>query len=154
MNRPRLFKLLFLACIPVVPFAPIAAAEGGSCPRLEVAVADDKGERIVTDEDGSAVHIERPSLLTTADFTSANVTVTEGQVVLNINLTHEAGGRIQAFSREHVGVRLAFILDDRALKVARILDPIRNDGILMGPFPREQAGALAATINNSHCPSP
>ena len=153
MNR-SLVKLLLLACIAVVPFAPMAAAEASSCPRFEIAVADDKGERIVVDEDGSAVRVERPTLLTTADFTGANVTVTEGQIVLNINLTHEAGGRIQAFSREHVGVRLAFILDDRALKVARILDPIRNDGILMGPFPREQADALAASISNSHCPSP
>jgi preprotein translocase subunit SecD len=153
MNR-SLINLLFLACIASLPFAPIAAAETNACPRFEIAVADEKGERIVTDEDGSAVHVERPSLLTTADFTGANVTVTEGQVVLNINLTHKAGGRIQAFSHDHVGVRLAFILDDRALKVARILDPIRNDGILMGPFPRAQADMLAASINNSRCTAP
>lgn len=153
---PTLAKAVLLGCFAALSFASFADADTRSCPRFEITVADEKGDRTVLDEDGGIVHVERPALLSTADFTGANVTLTEGQIVLNIDLTPEAGRRIQAYSSEHVGVRLAFILDGRALKVVRILDPIHGDGILMGPFVSERADALAALINDkaSRCSSP
>ncbi len=125
-------------------------SDAARCQIFEIAVVDDRGERAVPQEDGGVVRVDRPSLLTTADFTGANVSLTDGQIVLNIDLSREAGARIQTFSEKHVGVRLAFIVDDRAIKVARILDPIHKDGILMGPFERSEADALAASINRCH----
>jgi preprotein translocase subunit SecD len=140
---------IFLAAASLVSQPAVAGSAAVSCPRFEIAIVDDQAKRAIPDEDGSIVHVDSPSLLTTADFTGADVSLTDGQIVLNINLSHEAGLRIQAFSREHVGVKLAFILDDHAVKVARILDPIHKDGILMGPFARAEADKLAASINGT-----
>ncbi|MBI1213829.1 MAG: hypothetical protein GC190_20400 [Alphaproteobacteria bacterium] len=144
-----------LLIIAAMVFVPFAEAEGPtSCPRFEIAIVDNDGARAVPGVDGALVHVSSPPLLTTADFTSANVSRTEGQVVLNVGLSHAAGVRIQAFTRSHIGVRLAFILDGRALKVVKVLGPIRDDGILMGPFARVKADALAQLINERRgCPS-
>lgn len=124
-----------------------SAMAAPSCPRLEIVIVDDHGPRTITAPDGKVLHLEATPLLSMADFTGANVTLTEGQIVLNLNLGPAGGLRIRQFSKDHVGTTMAFIEDGEVLRTARIMDPILGDGILLGPLDRAKADALADAIN-------
>ena len=87
-------------------------------------------------------------LLTINDFTDANVSVTEGQVVLNVAMTAESAKSIQAFSSSNVGRTLAFIVNGRVINTPKILDPITGKGFLIGPLERNEAQELADSINH------
>jgi Preprotein translocase subunit SecD len=131
------------------------AATAESCPRMEFVVVDDHGPRAVAEPGGKVLHLKAAPLLTLADFTGANVTLTENQIVLNVDLDRDGAARIQAFSKANVGTRIAFIADGEVIKTAKILDPITFAGFLVGPLNRAKADALAAAINNSaghECP--
>ena len=61
------------------------------------------------DADTSApVSTAHPPRLTLNQFTGANVTLTEGQIVLNVGLTSEAAGQWRAFTAKSVGQVIAF----------------------------------------------
>ncbi len=123
------------------------AANTSECPQLEIVAVEDQGARTVTGPDGNALHIASAPLLSMPDFTSANVSLTEGQIVLNLNLSRQSGERIQAFSRAHVGRHLAFIVEGKVIRVAKILDPILGDGIMISPLEKIQATELAERVN-------
>jgi preprotein translocase subunit SecD len=64
-------------------------------------------------------------LLTVKDFTRANVTFTEGQIVLNVSLTDRSSERMRMFTEKHVGDQLAYFVDGRIIRVSKssILSP-------------------------------
>lgn len=119
------------------------------CPRMEFVVVDDQGPRAITEPDGKVLHLKAAPLLTMIDFTGATVTLTENQIVLNINLDHDGAQRIQEFSKNNVGTTIAFIVDGEVVRTAKILDPIHFDGFLVGPLDRAKADSLANTINKN-----
>ena len=88
-----------------------------------------------------------PATLTTSDITSATASLTEGQWVLNVDVTDRAAKRIQAFSEQHVGRMLAFLVDGQVHSTPRILDPITGKGFLIGRFDEANAERLASAIN-------
>lgn len=120
-----------------------------ACPQMEFVVVDDHGSRTITEPDGKVLHLKAAALLTLADFTGANVTLTENQIVLNVNLAPDGAQRIRRFSKANVGTRIAFIADGEVIKTAKILDPIQFDGFLVGPLEQAKAEALADTINRN-----
>lgn len=130
----------------VTPSAHAAPA----CPRMEFVVVDPQGSRTIAEPNGKILHLDATPLLTMADFTGANVTLTENQIVLNIDLDHDGAQRIRQFSKNNVGARIAFIANGEVIKTAKILDPIQFDGFLVGPLDRPKADALADAINKSH----
>ena len=128
--------------------APPSAAV--ACPTAEVSVVAERradAARTLTTSSGQQVVVTATPLLTVKDFTRANVTLTEGQIVLNVTMTPNAAKRVQTFSATHVGQRTAFVVNGRVINTPKILDPITGSGFLLAPFQRQEADALAALIN-------
>jgi preprotein translocase subunit SecD len=67
--------------------------------------------------------LTKTPLVTRADITGANASLTEGQWVLNVDVTDEAAQRIQDFSKQNVGRRMAFLVDGKVHRTPRVLDP-------------------------------
>jgi preprotein translocase subunit SecD len=125
------------------------------CPTIEVSMVADQpgdGARTFQTTAGQTVTLTATPLLTVDDFTDANVTLTEGQIVLNVTMTTESAERVQKFSASHVGHRMAFVVNNRVINTPKILDPITGRGFLLAPFVQAQADDLAALINGVEQP--
>ena len=121
------------------------------CPAIEVsAVADAQSDstRPVALNDGKTIPLTKTPLVTNADITGANASLTEGQWVLNVDVTDEAARRVQDFSRQNVGRTLAFLVDGTVRSTPKILDPITGNGFLIGGFEQADAERLATAISN------
>jgi preprotein translocase subunit SecD len=98
--------------------------------------------------DGALISLTDTPLLTIGDFTGANVSVTESQIVLNVSMPTESAKRVRTFTANHVGTRMAFLVNGRVINTPKILDPITGQGFLIGPFGRDEAQKLADSINH------
>lgn len=87
-------------------------------------------------------------LLTLTDFTAANVSLTEGAFVLNIDLTSDASKRWVEFTAKNVGQMITFSVDGKLIKTAKIVDPNLGKGLLLGSFEKSEAQSLADIIND------
>jgi preprotein translocase subunit SecD len=155
-RRPRkvpfatLNKLvLLMTCMFLGCRAP--ADQKAACPAIEVsAVANVQSDstRPVALDGGTKIPLARTPLVTSADVTGANASLTEGQWVLNLDLTDEAAKRVQVFSRQNVGRTMAFLVDGRVQSTPRIMDPITGKGFLIGGFKQADAERLATAISN------
>jgi preprotein translocase subunit SecD len=127
--------------------APVTRA----CPTMEVSVVAGESmhsSRRVFGPDGTLISLTDTPLLTIGDFTDANVSVTERQVVLNVSMSAGSAKRVQTFSASHVGARLAFLANGRVINTPKILDPITGRGFLIGPLSHDEAQKLADAINH------
>lgn len=125
-------------------------AQRPTCPVLEISVvADTPGDRTrtVTLPDGRKLFLSDTPLLTSADVTGAHASLTEGQYVLNVDVTSEGAKRIQLFSEQNVGRTVAFVVDGQVLRTPKIQDPIVGRGILVGGFQQAEAERLANAFN-------
>ena len=149
MKTPPIFLIVSIAsCVlseqTATPFSP-------TCPTMELSVVADKPDgstRSITSEQGKAISLTETPLLTIVDFKDANVSLTEGQIVLNVSMTTEGAKRVQAFTANNVGKMIAFLVNGRVTNVLKILDPITGNGFLIGPFLRDEAQKLAESINH------
>jgi preprotein translocase subunit SecD len=107
----------------------------------------------VVSSEGRVVHVSKQPLLAFKDFTNAYVTLTEGQVVLNIGLTRSSSKRWVDFTAKHVGSTVAFVVGDKVVRIPTIKDPSTGPGLLIGPFSREEAQKLADSINHKCVPA-
>jgi preprotein translocase subunit SecD len=146
-----------------IPFmaTSISPACGGSeavpptCPSLEVAIVAEMpsdSARVVALSNGKRVVLTGSPLLTSADVASASASLTEGQYVLNLNLTADAARRVQVFSEQNVGRTMAFLVDGRIIRTPTIKDPITGNGFLIGAFERPEAERLADALNGGCMP--
>jgi len=138
--------LLFVALIGCV----CVEAQRPTCPVLEISVVADRSSdrtRTVTLPDGRNIFLSDPPLLTNADVTGAHAALTEGQYVLNVDVTSEGAKRIQSFSERNVGRTMAFVVDGQVLRTPRIQDPIVGRGMLVGGFVQAEAERLAKAFN-------
>ncbi|HEV7219951.1 MAG TPA: hypothetical protein VGN39_13845 [Terriglobales bacterium] len=122
-----------------------------TCPTIEVSVVADKPEdsvRHMTSDDGRLVSLNGKPLLTISDFTNATVSRTEGQIVLDVSVTTDGAKRMQTFTASNVGKRIAFVVNGRAIKIARIRDPITGTNFMLSPFVGDEAEKLADSINH------
>jgi preprotein translocase subunit SecD len=76
-----------------------------------------------------------------------SITLTEGQYVLNVDVTVESAERVHRFSERNVCRTLAFLVDGQVLRTPTIRDPITGQGFLIGPLERVQAERLADAVN-------
>jgi preprotein translocase subunit SecD len=113
-----------------------------------VAVAQADSTRPVALNDGTEIRLTKTPLVTSADITGANASLTEGQWVLNVDVTDDAAHRVQEFSKQNVGRTIAFLVDGKVQRTPRIRDPITGNGFLIGKFNRAVAEELATAITN------
>jgi preprotein translocase subunit SecD len=143
-------KALMVSCLLVGALVQADSA-GQSCSTMLVATTAVQASTHTRDlkaPDGGIVHVSREPLLTFDDFTSANVTITEGQIVLNIGLTPSSSKRWVDFTAKNVGSIVAFVVDDKVVRKPRIMDPNTGSGFLIGPFSRAEGQKLADSINH------
>jgi hypothetical protein len=141
--------VLSITCLGVGCGTP--SDQSAACPAIEVsAVADAQSDstRPVVLNDGTTIPLTRTPLVTSADITGANASLTEGQWVLNVDVTAEAAQRVQDFSKQNVGRTMAFLVDGKVHRTPRILDPITGQGFLIGRFEQADAERLATAISN------
>jgi preprotein translocase subunit SecD len=77
---------------------------------MEVSVVVEKSGdsvRTIRSSDGRLVSLTDKPLLTIGDFTDANVSLTEGQIVLNVSVTADGAKRIQTFTVKNVGKQIS-----------------------------------------------
>lgn len=137
----------------------ILCAQAPNCQTIEVsivAVRPDRSMRQIVADEGKRIYLTAKPLLTNNDFTHANVTLTEGQFVLNLDMTAESAKRVKMFTESNVGKEMAFLVNGRVIRTPKIRDPIVGNGFLIGAFGRDEAQKLADTINrpDSLCNKP
>jgi preprotein translocase subunit SecD len=146
-----LFALFIVAITCGALSAQRDAVAAQKCPTIEVSIVTADLTRttrqISSDKDKRIFLTEKP-LLTMDDFTHANVSLTEGQFVLNLDMTAQSAERIQMFTRKNVGKTMAFIVNGRLIRTPNIKDPVTGTGFLIGPLGRQQAQTLADAINH------
>jgi preprotein translocase subunit SecD len=76
-----------------------------------------------------------------------------GRPAVSFDLTGEGGRRFFAFTSAHVGDSLAVILDNRVVEVARIEEPIRDQGRITGTFTDQQTQDLALKLRSGALPA-
>jgi preprotein translocase subunit SecD len=140
--------VLSIVCAWLTLRAPLA--QHATCPAIEVSVAADTpsdSSRSVALDDGRHIPLTEKALLTSADITGARASLTEGQYVINVDLTPESARRIQVFSQHNIGRTLVFLVDGKVIRTPKILDPITGSGFLIGPLEQAEAERLADAIS-------
>ena len=155
MSKFTLAAVVLLASRSATAQTPTAPP----CPMIEVSVLADtptQAGRTFSSSRGTSVRVTPTPLATMNDFTNATVSLTDGQIVLNVTLNPPAAQRVQAFTSRNVGKHLAFVVNQRVIQTPKILDPITGDGFLIAPFERDEAERLAASINapDTRCRQP
>ena len=106
-----------------------------------------RSARQIRSDEGKRIYLTEKPLLTNNDFTHATVTLTEGQFVLNLDMTSDNAQRVQTFTKNNVGKEMAFVVNRRVIRTPKIRDPILGNGFLIGAFDRDEAQRLADAIN-------
>ena len=143
-------RLLIVLCL--LGAAPAQAP----CPTMQLAataVQASASTRDVVSTDGRVMHVARQPLLAFNDFTNASVTLTEGQISLNVGLTPSGSKRWADFTVNNVGVTVAFMVGDKVVMAPRIKDPNSASGFMVGPMERAEAQKLADSINRKCVPA-
>ena len=107
----------------------------------------DRSTRQISSNEGKRIYLTEKPLLSNNDFTHANVSLTESQFVLNLDMTAESAQRVQTFTENNVGKEMAFLVNGRLIRTPKIRDPIVGNGFLIGAFGRDEAQKLAEAIN-------
>src|SRR5688572_14638740 len=91
------FRNLMLLMICVSLGCGTPSDQSPACPAIEVSVVADvqsDSTRPVTLNDGATIPLTRTPLVTSADITGASASLTEGQYVLNVDVTDESAKRV------------------------------------------------------------
>jgi preprotein translocase subunit SecD len=120
------------------------------CPVIEMsAVADTQTDsgKTVTLNDTTTIRISRTPLVATGDITSATASRTENQWVVNFTVTGDAAKRVHDFTQQHVGRKLALVVDGKANGIPRIIGAVVG-GYRIDGLNQADAERLAAAISN------
>jgi len=121
------------------------------CPAIEMsAVADTQTDstKAVTANDTTTILMSRTPLVATGDITGATASPTDGTWVLNFTVTDDAARRVQEFSKQHVGSKLALLVDGKVHGTPRIASAITGNGYRIGGLDRADAERTATAITN------
>jgi preprotein translocase subunit SecD len=127
---------------------------GASCPAIEMsAVADaqaDSTKSATMVNDTTTILMSRSPLVTTDDITGASASASQpdGKWIVNVTVTDEAAKRVQQFSEQHVGTRLALVVDGKVHGAPRIAGPITGNKYKIDGFNQADAERLATAITN------
>jgi preprotein translocase subunit SecD len=124
---------------------------GAPCPAIEMsAVADTQTDstKTVTLNDTTTILMSRTPLVATGDITGATASQTENQWVLSFTVTDDAAKRVHEFSTQHVGRKLAIVVDGKVQGTPRIAGAITGNRYQIEGFNRADAERLATAISN------
>ena len=141
--------LLLMLCLSVA-CAPRHEA-GVRCPAIEMsAVADTQTDstKTVTLNDTTTMLMSRTPLVATGDITGATASESEGEWVLNFTVTDDAAKRVHEFSEQHVGRKLALLVDGKVYGAPRIAAAITGNGYRIGGLNRADAERAATAISS------
>jgi preprotein translocase subunit SecD len=147
-----LSAVLAMSCSQTQSPTAAVTAPSAACPAIEIAeiaAPDSPGARQFHTQDGALIHVSPDSLVTTSDIADARPAMAEGHEVLEIDLDAASAAAFQEFTASHVGTRLAFVVDHRVRRVARILDPISGQGLIIDPVTASEAAELIRCVHRS-----
>jgi preprotein translocase subunit SecD len=153
-NRKPAVAIVHTLLSLVICLAVACATRHGAavqCPAIEMsAVADTPTDstRVVTVNDTTTILISRAPLVATADITGAAASQQDGEGVLNFTVTDDAAKRVHEFTRQHVGTRMAFLVDGKVYGTPRIAAAINGNGYQIGGLDRTDAERAATAISN------
>jgi len=130
-------------------------AHGGVLPP-DAVLLPGKASRVDATEDGQAWYvISRASAVSGRDLKSADPDrhSDTGQPIVKFTLTGEGGRKFYSFTSAHVGDSLAVVLDNRVVEVARINEPIRDQGEITGGFTEQSAKDLSLNLRSGALPA-
>jgi preprotein translocase subunit SecD len=130
-------------------------AHGGVLPP-DTILLPGKAARSDATEDGQAWYvISRSSAVSGRDLKSADPDrhSDTGQPIVKFTLTGEGGRKFYNFTSEHVGDSLAVVLDGKVVEVARINEPIRDQGEITGGFTEQSAKDLSLNLRSGALPA-
>jgi preprotein translocase subunit SecD len=121
------------------------------CPAVEMsAVADTQTDsgKTVTLNDTTTILISRTPLVATGDITSASASQAEDQWAVNFTVTKDAAKRVHDFTQQHVGRKLALVVDGKARGTPRIASAVVGNSYRIDGLNRADAERLATAISN------
>jgi len=125
---------------------------GASCPAIEMnAVADTRTDstKSVALNDTTTILMSRTPLVTTSDITSATASQTGDQWVVNFTVTDDAAKRVHEFTGQHVGRKVALVVDGKVYGTPRVASAIVGNEYRIDGFNRADAERLVTAITNS-----
>ena len=140
-----LMVCLCLAC------ATTGKEAGPPCPAIEMSeVADTQtgSSKTVSLNDMTTILISRTPLVATGDITAATASQDEDQWVLNFTVTQDAAKRVHDFTAQHVGRRLALVVDGKVHGTPRIAAAVIGNSYQIEGFDQADAERLATAISN------
>jgi len=152
MDRKPAFAAVYLLSVLISLCLACATRSeaGASCPAIEIsAVADTPTDsrKVVALNDTTTTLISRTPLVTTGDITGANASQSNDQWVLNFTVTDDAAKRVQEFSKQHVGTKLASVVDGKVYGTPRIASAIVGNGYRIEGFNRGDAERMATALS-------
>ena len=133
----------------------LLGAQVPNCQTIEVSIVANRpghSTRQISSSGSKRIYLTEKPLLTNSDFIHATVSLTEGQWVLNLDMTGASAQRVQTFTKDNVGREMAFVVNGRVIRTPKIRDPIVGNGLLIGAFDRDEAQKLADAINQPDGP--
>jgi preprotein translocase subunit SecD len=114
------------------------------------AVADKEMDstRTVSLNDTATILMYRTPLVTTNDITGATASHTGDQWILNFTVTDDAAKRVNEFSKQHIGGKLALVVDGKVQGTPKIAGAIVGNSYQIDGFNRQDAEHMAAAISN------
>jgi preprotein translocase subunit SecD len=99
--------------------------------------------------------LSRSSVVTGRDIRSADASTKgdTGQPIVEFSLFSEGGNRFGDFTRQHVGDRMAVLLDNQVIEFATIKSEINDNGMIEGGFTPESARDLAIKLQSGALPA-
>ena len=123
------------------------------CPAIEMsAVMDtqtDSTKAVVALNDTTTVLTSRSPLVTTGDITSADASQTGDGWVVNFTVTDSAAKRVHDFTEQHVGKKMALVVDGKVRGAPRIAGAIVGNSYRIDGLNRADAERLASGIGNN-----
>ncbi|MFN0129394.1 MAG: SecDF P1 head subdomain-containing protein, partial [Verrucomicrobiales bacterium] len=109
-------------------------------------------EKAATGVDATFLNIEKPIVITSADVASAAPEEPEtgdSRWSIRVELKPEAGRRFEAFTAQHVGRRLAIVVDGVVLMAPTVRDRIGRSIAISGNFTEQEARSVVQAVKPS-----
>jgi preprotein translocase subunit SecD len=152
-RKPRL--VIVHTLLSLMTWLSLACATGheagAPCPAIEMSgVVDTQTDssKTVTLGDNTTILISRTPLVATGDITSATASEGEDKWNLNFTVTDDAAKRVQEFSKQNVGRKLALVVGGKVSGMPRIAAAIVGNGYRIDGFNQADAERMAIAINN------
>lgn len=114
-----------------------------------------KTSRIMNSEDGEPLVVIRKPVVGGENLTDARVSFDNGQPVVSFRFNTMGGRQFAEVTSNHVGERLAIVLDNEIISAPNIQSAITGgSGIITGNFTTKSANDLALLLRSGALPAP